>query len=275
MKTSNYVNSNGRLPEDRFWYRCKRVDFHADTATWELSQAGRYGFQEAYERAPHCQLVAAGNDEQLRVFVKAWGPPRAGLDAWSGSDPIASYRYERDRLVLKVKLLAAVAQPERQRSVLLELAGFSGRDIGFEILLKGLRTVFSSPGEVPFGADPHIQTWLEGATQNDMQMATEYLVCNLPLIRSGPNFTVVREGRRRGVHASLGLDSLGEALEWMVWQDAVYGRLFQFCERFRCQKLFRPDSRHAMKYCNERCAHLEAARKYAERKRNEEAANGT
>src|ERR1700733_6113645 len=41
MKTSNYVNSNGRLPEDRFWYRCKRVDFHADTASWELSQAGR------------------------------------------------------------------------------------------------------------------------------------------------------------------------------------------------------------------------------------------
>jgi hypothetical protein len=269
MKIKDRVNSEGP-----FWYRCKRVEFHANMATWELSQAGRYALLEAYEKAPHRQFAAAANDEQLRAFVKAWGPLRARLDAWSGSDSIADYRHERDRLVLKVKLLASVAQPERQREVLLDLAGFRGRDSSmsdFEIPLKALRMHFPIPGECPLGIDPHIQPWLEGATQNDIQKATELLVSIVRLRSDLPGFTVVKEGRRSVVRASLGIDTLGAALEWMVWQDVFQQRRFQFCER--CRQLFLPDSRHVMRFCSERCAHLEAARTYAQRKRDE-AKNG-
>jgi hypothetical protein len=272
MKGHNHINSDGP-----FWYRCKRVEFQGAAATWELSQTSRYLLLEAYERAPHRQLATAVDDAELRDFVKAWGPLRVKLDAWSGSDPIADYRHERDRLALKAKLLASVAQPERQRDVLLDLAGFKGRDSwmsDFELPLKGLRMHFLIPGECPLGFDPHIQSWLKGASRTEIQKATEIVLSRVPLRSGQPGFMVVKEGRRSAVRASLGITTLGEALEWMVWQDIFQGRRFQFCERSRCLKLFRPDSRHAMKFCSERCARLEAARNYAERTRNEEATNG-
>jgi hypothetical protein len=267
MKVQNHVNSDGP-----FWYRCKRVDFHNETATWELSPTGRYSLLEAYQKAPHRQLATATDDEQLRAFVKAWGPLRWSLNAWSGSDPIANYRNERDRLEAIVKVLAAVAQPVTQRDVLLDLVRLSARDSVFEFIMTGLRNIFPIPGKCPAGFDPNIQPWIEGATQSDVQKAIEHLACNLPLMRLGPTFTVVKEGGRSVVRASLGIDTLGQALEWMIWQDIFQERRFQFCER--CRKLFIPDSRHAMKFCDERCAHLEAARKYAQRKRGKEGTNG-
>jgi len=267
MHVQKHINSEGP-----FWYRCKRVDFHAETATWELSQTGRYALLEAYKKAPHSQLATTTDDEQLRAFVRAWGPLRARLNAWSGSDPIENYRNERDRLTAMVKLLASVAQPERKRDVLLELVGLSERDSVFELILKGLRIQFPIPGKCPLGFDPNIQPWLERASKNDIQNATEYVVSNLPLRSPLHSFTVVKEGRRSVVRASLGIATLGEALEWMVWQDVFQKRRFQFCER--CRKLFIPDSKHAKKFCDERCAHLEAARTYAQRKREKEAKHG-
>jgi len=269
MKVQNHINSEGP-----FWYRCKRVDFHEETATWELSQGTKYSLLGAYQKAPHRQLAIATDDKKLRAFVKAWGPLTTRLDTWSGSDPIDDYRNERDRLAVTVKLIAAVAQPERQRDVLLELVGLGERFLDIESILKGLRLFLPIPGERPLGFDPHIRPWLEGAIQNDVQMAAEYLVSYFPLSTFRNTFTVAKEGRRSVVRASLGFDSLGEALVWMVWQDVFQERRFQFCER--CRRLFIPDSRHPMKFCTENCAHLEAARKYAQRKREQRrATDGT
>jgi hypothetical protein len=269
MKVQNHINSDGP-----FWYRCKRVDFHAETATWELSQTGRYALLEAYQKAPHRQLATATDDGQLRAFVKAWGPLRGRLDAWSGSDPIDKYRNERDRLAAIVKLLASVAEPERQREALLELVRLSERDSVFEIILEGLRLIFPIPGEYPLGFDPNIQPWLEGATQKDIQKATEYLVCGFPLRSSGTTFTVAKEGRRGVVRASLGIASLGEALEWMVWQDVFQNHPFQFCAE--CRELFQPDTRHEKKFCSPECAHRKTAREWQQRKRdNRRKSNGT
>jgi len=268
MKVQKHINSDGP-----FWYRCKRVDFHAETATWELSQTGRYALLEAYQKAPHRQLATATDDDQLRAFVKAWGPLRGRLDAWSGSDPIDKYRNERDRLAVIVKLLASVAQPEPQRDVLLELVGLSERDPAVEIMLKSLRFYFPIPGEYPFDFDPHIKPWLERATQNDIQKATEYLVSGFPL-RGRHTFTVAKEGRKSVVRASLGVVSLGDALEWMVWQDMFQNHPFQFCAE--CRELFQPDTRHEKKFCSPECAHRKTAREWQQRKRdNRRKSNGT
>jgi hypothetical protein len=269
MKVQHHINSDGP-----FWYRCKRVDFLAETATWELSQTGRYALLEAYQKGPHRQLATAADDEQLRTFVRAWGPLRARLGAWSGSDPIDSYRNERDRLAAIVKLLASVAQPEHQREALLELVRLSERDLAFESVLEGLRLIFPIPGEYPLGFDPNIQSWIEEATQKDIQKATEHLVCNFPLRNSGGTFTVAKEGRRSVVRASLGIASLGEALEWMVWQDIFRDNPFQFC--VECGKLIPSTSRHVRRFCPDGCAHRRTAREWQQRKRdNERKSNGT
>jgi hypothetical protein len=201
------------------------------------------------------------------------------LDAWNGSDPIADYRYERDRLALIAKLLASVSQPERQREALLDLARFGGRDADswmpdFEMPLKLLRLHFPIPGECPSGFDPHIQPWIEGATQNEIEEATEILVPILPLRSGLPRFMVVKEGRRSVVRASLGISSLGQALEWMVWQDVFQNHPFQIC--VECRKLFQPDTKHEKKFCSPECAHRQASRNWQKRKRdNKRKSNGT
>lgn len=269
MKEQHRINTDGP-----FWYRCRLVEFTGKTATWELSQTGRYALLEAYQKAPHRQLVAALDDEKLRTFVRAWGPLRTKLDAWNGRDPIDSFRNERDRLAAIGKLLASVAEPERQREALLELVRLSERDSAFEIILKGLRPIFPIPGECPLGFDPNIQPWLEGATQKDIQKATEYLVCSLPPRSSGATFTVAKEGRRSVVRASLGIASLADALEWMVWQDVFQNHPFQFCAE--CRELFQPDTRHEKKFCSPECAHRKTAREWQQRKRdNRRKSNGT
>jgi hypothetical protein len=263
MKRQSHINTI----EGAGWYRCKRLEFTGETATWELSRTSRYNFSEAYQMAPHRQLATANDDEQLRAFVRAWGPLRARLEAWRGSDPVETYRKERDRLAAIVKLLASVAQPEHQREALLELVRLSERDSVFEIVLEGLRLIFPIPGEYPLGFDPNIQSWLEGATQKDIQKATEHLVCNLPLRNSGGTFTVMKEGRRSVVRASLGLASLGEALEWMVWQDVFQNHPIKFCAE--CRGLIDSTYKYKKKFCSYECAHRQSARESARRKREE------
>ena len=86
---------------------------------WELSQAGRYNIVEEYRNGPHRDLIAADNDENLRMFVRNWGPLR-GLDG-SNRDSLAWYRDARDVLAAIVGLVAAMENRSEQRPALLEL----------------------------------------------------------------------------------------------------------------------------------------------------------
>jgi hypothetical protein len=260
MKVQHHINIDGP-----FWYRCKSVEFTGETATWELSRSGRYALLEAYQKAPHRQLVAASDDGQLRAFVRAWGPLRARLDAWHGTDSIDTYRNKRDELAARLKLIASVAEPERQRETLLELMRLSKPDSVFEIMLQALRLAFPIPGEPTFPFDPNIQSWIVEATQRDIQGATECLICVLPTQNYGGGFTVAKEGRRSVVRASLGISSLAEALEWMVWQDVFQGHPLLFCEE--CQRLISSDSKHVKKFCTPECAHRKTAREWQREKR--------
>jgi integrase len=116
--------SNIKSSEEPGWYRCKRMAFKGELAIWELDPTTRYNYSEAYRMAPRRQLLKANDDDALRVFVRAWGPLRFSLKAWSGSDPIETYRRQRDEWTAGVRFLTSVEEPEMQRSALLKLADF-------------------------------------------------------------------------------------------------------------------------------------------------------
>ena len=261
MKDQNHINIRGGD-----WSRCKSVEFANERATWELSKSGRYSFFEAYQMTPHRQLIQASDDDSLRLFVNAWGPLRASLDQWSGSDPIETYRKERDKLAATVRLLASVEEKEMQRSALLGLLEFSRNDATTRTLFRGLRTHFQIPGHFPTGFDTNLQPWLETSTQKQIERATTFLVSALTVF-SLPSFTVEQSRTGNRLRASLGIHNLANALEWMVWQDVFQERPFQFCGE--CRKLFQPDTRHEKKYCSFECAHRKTARESAKRKRDE------
>jgi hypothetical protein len=256
-----------------YWYRCKHVEFAGETATWELNSGSRYSLFEAYEKTPHRQLIQADTDVALQAFVKAWGPLRPQLDAWSGSDPIEMYRNERDALTASVRFLTSVAAPEMQRPALLGMSELSRTDTTMQSFLRMLRFNFQIPGEMQSSFDADIHQWLESVEQKQIRAATAYLVSGFTLSLAIPSFTVETIGNRDELKPSLGIHSLTDAIRWMVWQDVFQKHPFQFC--VECRKLFQPEYMHKKKYCTDICARRKASREWEQRKRTKEKENVT
>lgn len=253
------------------WYRCKRVEFAGETATWELSRTGRYGFQEAYEKAPHRQLIRATSDGTLRVFVRAWGPLRPALDDWSGTDPIEAYRKVRDRMTALARLLASAKDPEAQRSALLESMKYppDGNEgakwsVAWAQAYKGAQ----------INRGMRLSVWLETATPKQLEKFTTTYISQAAAPFAATRFTAERRGSGFVLRDSLDFKSIVRALYWMLWQDVYRERQFQFC--VECPKLIPSTTRHARRFCSDECAHRRTAREWQQRKREKERkTNGT
>lgn len=266
MKSQSYIKSS----EGPGWYRCKRMEFKGDTAIWELDPTKRYSFSEAYQKAPHRQLLNASDDNALRAFVRAWGPLRFSLETWSGSDPIETYRRQRDDWTAGIRFLTSVEEPEMQRPALLKLADFrrGESDPPFRLILNFLRMQFQIPGDLQdSGFDENIYRWLETATQNQIEAATVFLVPLIPFSSRMPGFTLERSGSRYVLKASLGIYSLLEALSWMVWEDVLQRHPIKFCAE--CRGLIDSTFKYEKKFCSYECAHRQTSRESARRKREE------
>ena len=132
------------------------------------------------------------------------------------------------------------------------------------------------PGDTLAGFDESFRQWLEGATPKQIDLAILAVVPDLSVLSLAPlRFFIDRDGRRDVVRAELGLDSLSEALQWMVWQDYFQKRPYRFCEE--CGSVFGMRNRHERKFCPGSCAHNNAARESYRRKhpKRERRENGT
>ena len=257
------------------WYRCKRVEFDGDTVRWEISQTGRYYFANSYERLPHHQLINATDDDSLKAFVRAWGPLRSGLNTWSGSDPLDSYRKERDKIALTALIFASLEKRELQRNALLRFLDSSvSTDWVFPSLLEGLRNRFAVLGNSKPIADESGEEWVNSLTQQQIKEATKDIA---HLIAINPiNIKFVVEPNRSGysLRAGLNISNLMDAMLWMLWMDVSRNHPAQFCAE--CLKLIQFKTHHAKKYCSYECAHRRAAREWLARKRkNGRKNNGT
>lgn len=276
MKVQKHINTAA----GGYWYRCSRVEFIGDKVKWELSQTSRYSFYEAYERTPHRQLIEARDDAALQNFVKAWGPLYFSYpweSEWGDSQPIEIYRNERDQLQATAQLIASVEEREMQRPALMQFLETLHKTSLDEIALFSVRQILQIPGDMQSGFDQSFRDWLEGATSNQIETAT-FAVVNSGILLwaplTSPRFLVERVGRRNVLRAELGLTSLFDALNWMIWQDVVQKHPWQFCAE--CRKVFQPDTRHEKKFCSDECAHRKTAREWQQRKRKDERKrNGT
>jgi hypothetical protein len=258
MKHQHRINKHG----EPNWYRCRQVEFTGETATWELSQTGKYGLMTAYQRAPHRQLVQATNDDALRAFVKAWGPLRMTLDpdVWVGSDPIPVYRRQRDLLRAWVLLLTAIQKNE-----------------GLHDAVVGLLRHDSEPYAVPIlhhlglpGTEFDEAAWerLAVASKGEIVWICDCLVGSFPLTSLAHSFAILQTGKELTLAARPKFLGLMDALYWMVWQDIFRDNPFQFC--VECGKLIPSTSRHARRFCPDGCAHRRTGREWQQRKRDKE-----
>jgi hypothetical protein len=162
-----------------------------------------------------------------------------------------------------------------QRSVLLEMVELSrGNDLVLQTPLLELRRVFPTiPGGMQFGFDENLRQWVEGANAAEIETACMSLVPFFPHTGFFLKLGVEQSNAGHIVSASFNINSLEEALHWMVWQDVFQNHPFLFCEE--CRALFQPDSQHEKKYCSTGCARRKASRDYERRKRKGKNINGS
>ena len=165
-----------------------------------------------------------------------------------------------------------------QRSVLLQLVELGGgNDDGWQAMPTELRSKFAIPGRITFGFDENLRRWVESATPAELDRACGVFLRFFP--RTDYNLRFVVERNRSGnvpraSVTSVNIGSLADALHWMVWQDEFLKHPFQFCEE--CEKLFKPRTHHARKFCDNGCGHRRASREFERMKRkSEKEANGT
>jgi hypothetical protein len=250
------------------WYRCARVKFSGEVATWELSRTG-YDFRDAYKMAPHRQLILAGDDESLWVFVQAWGPLRdRRLNSWSGTDRVGSYRKWRDRLETIARLIASLAEaPEHQRDALRRFVLLAEYDEEAQRLIEAVvqHPKLAEYVKAFLTSEEDTETWLSHSRRSGVQLVVQWLVSNLT-----PPVTTERiqpETHRRPLGVSLGIDNLVDALDWFLWEDLRHGIPIQFCAECR-QLIHRPKpTNHRKKFCKEACAHRRAAREWYQRQK--------
>jgi hypothetical protein len=240
------------------WFRSIRVVFEGETASWELSRTGRYDLMQAYTRKPHRRLAEAIDDDSLKSFVRAWGPLRIRLDAWSGIDPINVYRHERDRFRAWVLLLAAIQKSEGLHEAALQLLKLDSEPFGIEI-----RRRLGIPGELKTALDEAALVRVAEATESEILDVCDYLVGSLPV--PPPSLEIKGTRRAKTLRPTVGSYSLLSALYWMVWQDIFMETPFRFCEE--CNRLIDFPDKHDRKFCGPKCAHNQTSREWQRRKR--------
>ena len=223
------------------WRRCKRVTLERDTLTWELSGES-YDVLDEYHREPHRDLIAAVDDNALRVFVRKWGPLRSSTRMKTGTDHIVWYREFRDYLAAIVRLLDAIEEPSALRAALLGLIRLG------DFPLNQLNTILAFRPRGKHSED--LEMWCESAPFCEIEQLSVYLLNEYSLGCGDPRFIVVRLGRGYAVRATLFIEALFQALLWMVWQDVFERKPFRFC--LECQRLIRSNNRHARKFCDDR-----------------------
>jgi hypothetical protein len=222
-------------------------------------QSGRYDLVEAYERAPHQQLISSDNDASLKAFIMGWGPLRFFLPTtWEGTDPIAMYRQERDLLRAWVRFLVAIEERTNLLDSISDVLRLQDRAISFQV-----RQWLGLTVSLDCGYDDELHACLLLAKGNVIQKICGYLIGMFsPLDRR--SFVIEQRGSRSSLRVVSGIDSLTKALYWMVWQDYFRKMPWQFCDE--CSRVFRPTSHHRRKFCPDRpCAHRRAARESARR----------
>jgi hypothetical protein len=234
---------------EAIWHRCSRVWIDEDTIHWQVSESDSYDLLRAYVKwRPHREFIAAATDDKLLVFIRRWGP--FFRDEKTGSCPMQFNRDARDYLTATVGLINAFGDSSQLRRRLLDLIRLwefylNGLTIFLECSLRW-RTICSDP-----------EGWCESAPLIDVEALCEQFVNQL-YFSCVPRLLVVKRNGRPVVRASIRIDTLWDAIWWMVWQDIFREQPFSFCRE--CGSFIGRKGRRAWKFCDGVCAKRHADR---------------
>jgi hypothetical protein len=275
MEVQHHINE-GRWPRVRD-VSIQEMEGHRYLGgTLDFNRA--YELAAAYTYAPHISFMNLCGDHELERFVHAWGPLRlsdrereAGqfmmsLDWW--------WAFHR-RFAAFGKLLESFQRPDADRICLRDFLQASEDEVRVRQLGQPpanstvfLATYIGQTERLNFGTDfrmdlgplyQEIAFWLDHAETDAIRGATAFVIERTSFAPS-PYLKVEPRQKRSIISATLGLSSLEDALEWMIWNGYWMKSPLMFC--LECRKAFRPETAHRRKYDTNECAHRATARKW-------------
>ena len=266
---------------DSCWYPGTNVLVSKSEISCSIDQGNPYDLVQAFEDAPHVELMNLSCDQDWKAFVTRWGPLGiSGIELRRGRSKMRldwCWAFQR-RITAFSKLLGSFGKTEERARLQQFLATASEeakhRDLGihnatlnFHAFLTTdafARQLAEQVGEEGSGLESLQCSWLEQADARAVHDAIGYLIQTTSFV-SAPSLYVRTVGKRRVVMARLGLDNLEDSLEWMIWNGYWMKKPQLFCQE--CQRAFRPESAHPRKYCCNECAHRATDRAWRRKQR--------
>jgi hypothetical protein len=274
MEVQHHINAG-------FWPRGEHVSLEDRNGQryvqCSLALDRDYELAAAYTYAPHTAFMNLMSDEDVAQFVSSWGPLRlSDAERATGLSMMrldAFWAFQR-RFAAFGKLLESFGRAAQERVRLREYLAISEE----ESKVRGLgspssQTVFVATwlqtdrlaqqlAPKAYGTDIFdqlISPWLEKASPESARGVIAHLVENASF--APPAYLKAEWKRRRPrITATLGLENLEDALEWMIWNSYWLESPLMFCRE--CHKAFRPETAHRRKYDSPECAHRATARRW-------------
>jgi hypothetical protein len=254
------------------WPRCKDVVVRDGKISLVLDYGRAYDLMAAYERAPHAEFLNTKDDRDLQKFVQTFGPlylvNRRGYPfGFSRSDPPQPVTSTTDYWLFQrwlKALLQLIKHVKRAGPVREALKQFVDADFLLDKAnhyraTKPVWLVLTSPDRTSL---MRLQDWLLEASESEILRAAALAIQNSVDVKA--RLRVAVAGRKAEVAARFMMRSLGDALEWMCWQDEYRQNPLVFCAE--CGKAFRPETAHARVFCTYEHAHRAAVRNWRRNK---------
>jgi len=270
MQVRYHIDSR---PIEYRWYRGKEASISKEEIICLLDQQRPYDLAQAYEKGPHVDLMNLSCDQDWVAFVNRWGPLwMSGIERSQGRSRTRlewCWAFQRC-LKSYARLLECFGRPGLEGHRLRDFLNASedenrvrGRKPPATATVHFFVALQLDPA-AQHNFDEEFKLWLRHASQPDVRRVIADVIKFVSFAATGC-LVAEWQGVRPRIAARLTLDSLDEALEWMVWNGYWMKKPQMFCQE--CQRAFRPESAHPRKYCSYDCAHRATDRAWHKRKR--------
>jgi hypothetical protein len=263
MKVQHHVNM---LQRGR-WPRGREVSLDGDQIRLRWTPDHTYDLFEAYPRFPHLSFLKCKTDQELVSFVTSWGPLNLTAEERTlgiSSMAVSSYRVSQRWLKAVISLIDGFKNSREERQHLREFLAAElvccqespVKPIGNQSLVEfSFRQTFRIAEDTT--------SWIERTDLQRVRTAAGY-VLGITTFVGGAGLECGRKEGKPHIDARWSVDTLEDALRWMVWQDEFNQHPLLFCRE--CLQPFRALSKHRRKYCSSECGHRVAARNWKKRK---------
>jgi hypothetical protein len=234
-----------------------------------LACENKYDLTTAYPYSPHVEFLNLKTDNDLKGFVKWWGPltlsgkpgdPESSgdkRDYWNFQgelralyDLTKAFRSQRKTALQNAILEFVAADDKVAVAIAAPVPGYVASSLSARFLPADLR-------------ECHPRDWVPHCDMAGLRRVAKWCI-------EDSSVTLRLAATWKPGPPKIGwkpdVETLQDAIRWMFWQDSAGGRQLMFCQD--CQTAFLPESAHARKFCSQACAHRSAVRESWKRSRN-------